>query len=81
MHATTKGHQVHVCTSNVTYRRLQVSIVPHASLSRRLSADRSASWHPPVISAFGSFMVQTVCDKPLEQGRHDINVESTSTMR
>ena len=24
-----------------------------------------------------SFMVQTVCDKPLEQGRQDINVEST----
>ena len=28
-------------------------------------------------SAMRSFMVQTVCDKPLEQGRQDINVEST----
>ena len=28
-------------------------------------------------SAFGSFRVQTVCDKPREQGRPDINVERT----
>ena len=28
-------------------------------------------------SAMRSFMVQTVCDKPLEQCRHDINIEST----